>query len=618
MNVVIYARFSSHSQTEQSIEGQLKVCHEYAEANGHIVIGEYIDRAQSGTTDSRADFQRMIADSDKHTFEAVLVYQLDRFARNRYDSAINKAKLKKNGVRVISAKENITDDASGILVEGVLESMAEYYSVELSQKVRRGMDLNAEKCLSFGGRPGLGFKVDSEKHFQIDPETAPYVREIFERYADGETVADIVRDLNARQIRTLQGNEFNKNSLTRMLRNKRYTGVYIYKDQETPGGMPRIISDELFERVQRILDKNKAAPARSRGKEEYLLTTKLFCGYCREMMVGYSGKSQSGAKYCYYACKNAKKKLCEKKTVKKDYIEDMVVKTCHAMLTDKNIERISKEVANACQADADSSSVKQIKAAINEDDTAIENLWKALEHGQAVDMITERIAKREKEKAELEAQLAIEMKRLVILTEPQIRAFLKKLQASDMNDINDRRGLINIFVREIYLKNDRFTMILNGSGQPVEVTDLLLDDLEAAFGKDASDTGNSSSLVADAPPRKDRDLSANHGFFRLDPPCRAGEIHRALPAYCKEQCLGGAGGAADMKQRSAALIVTLMRTPPLTTDAFAFGSGEASGSAGSTNPWRPSGGTSSPNAAKQVILTIIRSDRAAVNVKNSG
>lgn len=128
MNVVIYARFSSHSQTEQSIEGQLKVCYAYAEANQMNVVGEYIDRAQTGTNDNRPSLQRMLMDSDKHTFEGVIVYQLDRFARNRFDSAINKAKLKKNGVRVISAKENIADDPSGILVEGVLESMAEYYS----------------------------------------------------------------------------------------------------------------------------------------------------------------------------------------------------------------------------------------------------------------------------------------------------------------------------------------------------------------------------------------------------------------------------------------------------------------------------------------------------------
>ncbi len=128
--VVIYARFSSHSQTEQSIEGQLRECYDFARRNDYLVIAEYIDRALTGTTDKRPEFLRMIEDSKKKNFDYVLVYQLDRFARNRYDSANYKAKLKKNGVRVLSAKENITEDASGILVEGMLESMAEYYSVE--------------------------------------------------------------------------------------------------------------------------------------------------------------------------------------------------------------------------------------------------------------------------------------------------------------------------------------------------------------------------------------------------------------------------------------------------------------------------------------------------------
>ena len=172
------------------------------------------------------------------------------------------------------------------------------------------------------------------------------------------------------------------------------------------------------------------------------------------------------------------------------------------MLTDHNIERIAREVAQACQAEMDSAGVKRVKAAIQEADTSIENLWKALEQGSSVDKIMERINKREAEKAELEAQLAIEMKRLVILTEPQIHLFLKKLQASDMNDSKDRQSLINIFVREIYLKDDRFTMILNGSGQPVEVSDILLEDIEAAFGESPSDEGDSSSLVADAPARR--------------------------------------------------------------------------------------------------------------------
>ena len=514
MNIVIYARYSSHSQTEQSIEGQLQTCYEFAKNNGHIVIGEYIDRAQSGTTDSRAEFQRMIADSDKHTFDAVLVYQLDRFARNRYDSAINKAKLKKNGVRVISARENISDDASGILVEGVLESMAEYYSAELSQKIRRGMDINAEKCLSNGSNPGLGYYVDEERRFHIDPEGAAVVREIFEMYASGKTVAEITKYLNAKQVKTSLGKEFNKNSLHRLLRNKRYIGYYIYKDTETPDGMPRIIEDELFERVQHILDRNKKAPARSRGKEEYLLTTKLFCGYCREMMTGYGGTGKSGKTYHYYACNNYKRRKCKKKVISKEKIEDRVVLECCKLLTDRNIEKIAASVASACEADYDSSAIKRIKAAIQEADTAVENLWKALERGQTVDMITGRIEKRKREKDELQGQLAIEMGKQITFTAPQIKAFLYSLKRGNINDENNRRGLINIFLRAIYLFDDRFTLILNGGDRQITIDDILLDDIEEYFDGVMSSCAECSPLVADAPPKQYNPnlVPIGHGF----------------------------------------------------------------------------------------------------------
>lgn len=495
MNIVIYARYSSHSQTEQSIEGQLQTCYEYAKQNGCIVVGEYIDRAQSGTTDSRVEFQRMITDSDKHTFEGVLVYQLDRFARNRYDSAINKAKLKKNGVRVLSARENISDDASGILVEGVLESMAEYYSAELSQKIRRGMNINAEKFLSNGSNPGLGYRMDEEKRFHVDPETAPIVREIFERYAGGETVTNITKDLNVRQIKTSIGKEFNKNSMHRLLRNRRYIGYYIYKNTETPDGMPRIIEDELFQRVQRILDRNKKAPARSRGKLEYLLTTKLFCGYCRELMTGYGGTGRAGKSYFYYACNNYKRHKCNKKVVSKQTIEDRVILECRKLLTDSNIEKIAKSVEAACDADLDSSALKRLKIALREVDTAIENLWKALERGQSVDMITERIEKRKSEKDDLQAQIALEMNKQIVFTAPQISAFLYALKKGSINDEHNRKGIINIFLRAVYLWDDRLTLILNGGERSIEVDSSLLDEIQAdnaSFG--------CSSLVADAPP----------------------------------------------------------------------------------------------------------------------
>lgn len=502
MNVVIYARFSSHSQTEQSIEGQLKVCYEYAESNHYAVVGEYIDRAISGTTDNRAEFQRMISDSDKHTFEGVLVYQLDRFARNRYDSAINKAKLKKNGIRVLSAKENIADDASGILVEGVLESMAEYYSVELSQKIHRGMAINAEKCLSNGSNPGLGFKVDAERRFYVDEEEAAIVREIYERYASGETKAEIIRDLKRRRVKTSLGKEFSPNSLSRLLSNKRYIGVYLYKGKETPGRMPRILDDDLFYRVQSMMNKNKNAPARTHGEGEYLLTTKLFCGHCKEMMVGYGGTSKTGRQYHYYMCKNARRKKCDKKIVSKSYIEDRVVNECLKMLTEEKIRFIAKKVAEECAKSPDNLTAKALRKAIREADTAIENLWKAIEQGQAVEMLTERLNKRMAEKAELEAQLAIEENKKITLTEAQILAFLDYVCEMPSDDVNKRRAIINIFVHSIYLYDDHFTLIINASKKPLSIDNIPLDDIESVFEGSGGASEGCSSLNAPAPPIK--------------------------------------------------------------------------------------------------------------------
>ena len=504
MNVVIYARFSSHSQTEQSIEGQLKVCYEYAESNHYTVVGEYIDRVISGTTDNRAEFQRMISDSDRHTFEGVLVYQLDRFARNRYDSAINKAKLKKNGVRVLSAKENIADDASGILVEGVLESMAEYYSVELSQKIHRGMAINAEKCLSNGSNPGLGFKVDAERRFYVDEEEAAIVREIYERYASGETKAEIIRDLKRRRVKTSLGKEFSPNSLSRLLSNKRYIGVYLYKGKETPGGMPRILDDDLFYRVQSMMNKNKSAPARTHGEGEYLLTTKLFCGHCKKMMVGYGGTSKTCRQYHYYMCKNARRKKCGKKIVSKSYIEDRVVNECLKMLTEEKIRFIAKKVAEECTKSPDNLTAKALKKAIREADTAIENLWKAIEQGQAVEMLTDRLNKRMAEKAELEAQLAIEENKKITLTEAQILAFLDYVCEMPADDVNKRRAIINIFVHSIYLYDDHFTLIINASKKPLSIDNIPLDDIETAFEGETGASEGCSSLSTPAPPRYDK------------------------------------------------------------------------------------------------------------------
>ncbi|WP_438821648.1 recombinase family protein [Intestinimonas massiliensis (ex Afouda et al. 2020)] len=305
MNIVIYARYSSDRQTEQSIEGQLKECYEYARRNGYTVVGEYIDRAISGTTDHRPEFLRMIADGDKKFFQAVLVYQLDRFARNRYDSATYKAKLKKNGIRVLSARENISDDASGVLMEAVLEGMAEYY-----------------QCVT-----------------------------------------------------------------------------------------------------------------------------------------------------------NRRDKSCQKKTVSKAYIEDLVVTETRKLLTKENIDRIAKEVVRLCEQEKDTENLKRLKKLLKENERATENLFKALESGQIVDVIAERISQKKREHNELEQQILVETSSHPTPTVNEVRFFLNPFRKGDVNDLKYRQALVDTFVNKIYLYDDKMTVLYNTQDSHSDVT---IDDLSSS------------------------------------------------------------------------------------------------------------------------------------------
>lgn len=485
MNAVIYARFSSHNQTEQSIEGQLKTCYEFAQKNGYTIVGEYIDRAISGTTDARPDFLRMIDDSAKKAFQYVLVYQLDRFARNRYDSATYKARLKKNGVRVLSARENITDDASGILVEGLLESMAEYYSAELAQKIRRGMDINAEKCLCTGGNIALGFKVAPDKHFIVDEDTAPIVLKIFELYASGQTVTQICETMNNQGVRTSRGVPFNKNSLRKLLQNKCYIGIYTYKDKEIPGGMPRIVPDDLFYQVQEMMFKNKKAPARSKAKQEYLLTTKLFCGHCRDMMTGIKGNSHTGRAYYYYKCNNAKRKQCSKKAVQKDYIENLVIEECRKQLTPANIDKIAREVVALCEREKDTSGLKRIEKLMRENERKQRNLMNAVSECEIESVrksLYAEISRLCTELDTLKSEYAIEKAGTVSLTITEVKFFLSQLRKGKADDLSYRKTLINVFVNAIYLYDDRLVIFFNSGDKPVTIDDDLLGKTEEGDG----------------------------------------------------------------------------------------------------------------------------------------
>lgn len=491
MDVVIYARFSSSKQHETSIEAQLKVCYEFCEQNKYNVVGEYIDRALSGRSDERPDFLRMIEDSNKKLFQGIVVYQLDRFARDRYDSAIYKHKLKKNGVRVYSAKEHISDDASGVAMEGMLETFAEYYSVELSQRVKRNLKLNAEQGYFNGGYPPLGYKTTeiklgnfTKKKLEIDTLTAPIVKEIFEMRANGTNILDIVKELNSKGYKTIQGKEFKKNSLQQILKNKRYIGTNIYNDEEFPNTIPAIIDKELFDKVQEIIEKNKYAPAMGKAKEEYILTTKLFCGHCKEPMTGTCGTSVTGAIYYYYTCNGIKKKKCSRKNIQKHLIENIVVNKCRELLTDKNIEDIAQNVYKICQKEnSQSCLIKALEKEVKELNKNIENLLVALENGQNADLISERITQKRVDIEKAKQQLAVEQTKLINLEPDQIKFFLESLRNGDINDIRYRKTLVNIFVNRIYLYDDKYTMILNVGNKKITINNVLLKEMDTNFKK---------------------------------------------------------------------------------------------------------------------------------------
>lgn len=462
MKAVIYARYSSDSQREESIEGQLRECTAFAEKNGITVLRHYIDRAYSAKTDNRPEFQSMIKDSGKRLFDIVIVWKLDRFARNRYDSARYKATLKKNGVKVVSATEIISDGAEGIILESVLEGYAEYYSADLSEKVVRGMTDNALKCKFNGGMMPIGYVIDAEQHFKIDPLTAPFVLEAFKRYDGGETISSIMNWLNEQGLTNTRGRKMTFNSVGHILHNRRYIGEFRYRDVIVPDGIPAIVPQDLFDRVQEKLAKNKKAPARHKAEDDYLLTTKLFCGYCGAYLCGESGTSRTGKVHHYYKCVSVKKKRteCHKKPVRKEWIEDLVVgETMKMVMDDKAIEAIVSMLMDL--QDRDNVNVPLYEQQLREVETAISNLLGAIQQGILTRSTKERLEELENRRDELESRLACEK-----LAKPKVSAefmtfWLHRFRKLDVRQQSHRKMLIDTFINAIFLYDDKMVITFN-------------------------------------------------------------------------------------------------------------------------------------------------------------
>jgi DNA invertase Pin-like site-specific DNA recombinase len=486
MNAVIYARFSSSNQSEASIDGQLQFCYDYAKREGLDVIGTYIDRQKTGiNADKRPEFQKMVKDSSKKAFVIILVYQLDRFSRSRYDSAIYKAKLKKNGVRVVSVRENISDDASGILMESVLEGMAEYYSRELSQKIRRGQEVAASKMECFGKCP-YGYKL-VEKKLAIDESTATYVKEIFERYAKGETMKNIADYLNSLGLKTKKGKPFTVSTLSHMLKNKKYCGYFIFKDTEIKDGIPAIVSENIWEEVHAKMEKNRQAPASSKAiGDEFILTTKIFCGHCGTGMVGNSGKGRHGGIFYYYTCHNRKKyKNCTKANVKKLFIENLVITECRKVLTVDNIKKIADEVMKMAEQEKDNSNykwlLKRFKAIKKEQDNLINSLTQT-SNANVSKMVYEKLETLDGESVILQGEMLKEEQLKDTIDKDMILFFLTRLRDGEINDIKYRKLLISTLVNKIFLYDDKIILTFNTQTETVDVDISLID--EAVRGSD--------------------------------------------------------------------------------------------------------------------------------------
>lgn len=448
---VIYARYSSDNQNEQSIDGQLRVCQEYAQKNGILVLNTYVDRAMTGTNDNRPDFQRMLKDSAKRQWEIVLVYKLDRFSRNKYETAIHKKTLKDNGVKVVSATENIPDTPEGIIMESLLEGMSQYYSAELSQKIKRGMKDSRLKGKFTGGFVVYGYRVENGI-IVVDEQQADAVRYIFDQYLKGVNVPDIIDILTARGC-YFRGKKFAKNNVYYILRNRKYTGKYYCKGDLYENVYPQIVPTETFELVRKKIDINKRGS--NSVESVYLFRNVLKCGLCGCPMHSENGwgGADKKTKFRYYKCDGRRKHNgCTKSLVRKDFFEKLIL--------DHLIEQLSEPATQNFIADKlmeiqekmlkANSTVAALTKALHQTESSINNILSAIEQGGTSPSVMNRVRELEAKRDDLQKQLVLEKERsdFKVPRADVIRFYKEGLEKESL-------ALVEHFIKEIVLYEDK-------------------------------------------------------------------------------------------------------------------------------------------------------------------
>lgn len=499
VTAALYARFSSDNQRNESIDAQVRAIKEFAKANGIIIVEQYIDRAKSATTDDRPEFQRMIQESGKGKFQLLVVHKLDRFARNRNDSIAYRMKLQRNKVALLSVLEPFDEDRpETILLQSVIEGMNEFYSRNLAREVRKGLKENALHCKHTGGIPPLGYDVDKASRLLIINEhEAAAVRLIFQMFLEGQSYDAIVKALQSRGYRTKANKTFGKNSLYEILRNAKYKGLYTYNraipaDPYTkkrnshrdnmpedmiivPDGVPAIISEEDFDKVQQILAKRKLCyRGTNQHKEAYLLAGKIFCGQCGHTYTGNRKKSTGNrAPIVTYRCNNQSRRTnisCTNREVNRDYIEAFVLRQIERSIFNKRMANVILERFEEYLREKNkemSQTLNRLESQIHEIDGKLENLSDVLADGvdrRQRQIILGKMEKLEDEKVALQEYVMQEKAALELDIPDRNELLLCFRKAQEMfreQSLEEMQQLIDLYVEKIIVHKDEVEVILN-------------------------------------------------------------------------------------------------------------------------------------------------------------
>lgn len=423
----IYARYSSDNQRSESIDAQIRAMTEYCRQKNIVIVETYIDEAKSATTDKRPAFQKMIADSNKKIFDTVIVHKLDRFARNRYDSAFYKRELKKNNITICSVLENLDNSPESIILESVLEGMSEFYSSNLRRETMKGLLENARNCIHTGGKSPLGFDVcEVTRKLIVNDEEAETVKIIFEMYANGKKYGEILEYLHNQGRKTKLGKDFSKSTLNGILTNQKYRGTYIFNKSSSKsadgtrnshkhkaeseqiiieGGCPRIVDEETFKKVQDRIKLNQKQAGQNKAKHNYLLSGKIYCKECGRAMVGNARKGgRNGDIYITYRCQQLKSR-CRNREINRDYLEKAVINTLEEQIfNEKSLEELTQRIKS--QLEIPNNKRDKFSQKLQEVQLGLENVTKAIEGGLLSEVLIDRLKFLEKEKAELETEMA--------------------------------------------------------------------------------------------------------------------------------------------------------------------------------------------------------------------